>query len=116
MTDKIKPAQATLNALRDGQAMNELAQAIHDATCAVRDFNKPAKVTLTIEFAPLKGGTVGLLELPIIATAEIATKLPKPEADQTIFYVDKDGNPTRNAPEREPDLGLQLHHNQGSDA
>lgn len=105
---QIKPAQATLNALRDGQIMNELAQAIHDATCAMTDHNKPATVTLTMTFEPMKGVTAGLRETPLIVRAEVTTKLPKPEAPTTLFYKDEDGNPTQQAPARQPALGLTV--------
>jgi hypothetical protein len=105
----IKPAQATLNALNDGHTMNELAQAIHDATSAVRDMNKAAEVVLTIRFEPLKGVSAGLRESPIVAEAEVKMKLPKPDLPQTLFYIDSEGNPTRNAPERQPELGLTVH-------
>lgn len=112
---QIKPAQVTLNALRDGQTMNELAQAIHDATCAMREHNKPASVTLTISFEPMKGISSGLKEAPINVRAEVTTKLPKTEPPTTIMYLDEDNNPTRNAPERQPGLGLTVASNQGSD-
>lgn len=88
--------------------MNELAQAFHDATVSVRDFNKPAKVTLEITFEPMKGLDQGLKEAPILAIAEVTTKLPKAPLPQTLFYVDDDGNPTRSTPERQPDLGLTV--------
>lgn len=101
MPVKIKPAQATLNELRDGQVMLELAQAIHDAAGAARDMRKPATVTLTLTFETLKTGTQGLKEAPMIARAEVATKLPKAEAPTTLFYMDEDDNPTRHAPARE---------------
>lgn len=105
---QIRPAQVTLNALNGGATMTELAQAIHDATGAVRGQNKPATVTLTISFEPMKGVAAGLKEAPLLARAEIATKLPKPELPTTLFYVDDDGNPTQQAPARQPALGLSI--------
>ncbi len=105
---QIKPAQVTLNALRDGQVMNELAAAIHEATCAVRDHNKPAEITLVVRLKPLKGVSTHLMEAPIVAEAEITTKLPKPELPTTLFYIDGDGNPTQQAPERQQGLGLSV--------
>lgn len=92
---QIKPAQATLSALRDGQVMNELAQAFHDAATAVKNFGKPAKVTLEITVAPIKGTSQHLAEQPIVMVAEVLTKLPKEESPSTIFFVDVDGNPSR---------------------
>lgn len=106
--EKILPAQVTLNALRDGHVMNELAQAIHDATCAVRDMNKPAEVTLKITFRPIKGVEQGLRESPISLVSEVDVKLPKPELPTTLFYVDESGNPSRNPGMRQPELGLSV--------
>lgn len=110
---QIKPAQITLNALRDGQIMNELAAAIHEATCAVRDHNKPAEITLTIRLKPLKGVSAGLKESPIAAEAEVSTKLPKPDLPTTLFYIDGEGNPTQSAPGRQSGLGLTVAQHTG---
>jgi hypothetical protein len=110
---KITPAQATLNALRGGLTMNELAQAIHDATVAVRQFGKPAEVSLTIRIEPPKGISGGLAESPIFMRAEVEKKLPKLELPITLFYIDDDGNPTQAAPQRQAALGLSIASNQG---
>jgi hypothetical protein len=98
---KIKSAQATLNELRDGQVMNELAAAIHEATKAVKEHGKAATVTLDITVKPFQ--TKGLAESPITVLAEVSSKLPKPEVPSTLFYIDGDGNPTRQ-PTRQNDL------------
>lgn len=105
---QIKPAQITLNALREGQVMNELAQAIHDATCAVRDMGKAADVTLSISFQPIKGVAQGLADSPIGVVAEVNTKLPKPALPSTLFYIDESGNPTRQPNHPQPDLNLSI--------
>lgn len=105
---RIIPAQVTLNSLRDGQVMNELAQAIHDATKGVRDLNQAAKVTLTLDLMPIKGIDQGLREPPINVVAEVIVKLPKPPLPSTLFYVDENGNPTRTPTARQPDLGLTI--------
>lgn len=105
---KILPAQVTLNALRDGHVMNELAQAIHEATCAVRDMGKSAEVHLSITFQPIKGVEQGLREAPISLISEVSIKLPKPPQPTTLFYVDVEGNPTRNPAQRQPELGLSV--------
>lgn len=106
---KITPAQVTLNALRDGQVMNELAQAIHDATNAMLHHQKQATVTLTLTFDPMKGVvSAGLREAPLIVRAKVTTKLPEAEAPTTLFYADEDGNPTQQAPQRQAGLGLTV--------
>jgi hypothetical protein len=106
MNHGIKPAQATLNELRDGQVMIELATAIHEATAATLEFGKEARVTLTITLKPL---TEKNLSEPVIsAIAEVTTKLPKAEPASTLFFVDQDSNPSR-SPTRQTELtGLAI--------
>lgn len=105
---KIIPAQVTLNALRDGQVMNELAQAIHDATAAMLHHGKAATVTLALSIEPVKGVSAGLRESPFVIRAKVVSKLPEAEPPTTIFYADEDCNPTQNAPARQPTLGLSV--------
>lgn len=102
----IRPAQAILNELQDGLSLKQLAQAFHDAIAAVREHGKPATVTLLITVGTLEGQH-HLIEPPIIMTAEVSTKLPKAKAPATIFFVDQDGNATRNQT-RQQDLGLTV--------
>lgn len=102
---KITPAQVTLNALRDGQVMNELAQHIHDAVVAVEEHHKGASVTLTMEFKPL--GTKGVSDAFEII-GEVTSKLPKPPTPSTLFFSDEDGNPSRTRRNQEELPGVTL--------
>lgn len=105
---QVTPAQATLNALSEGQIMAELAQSIHDAVAAVNAHNKPASVTLTIAIAPMKKDG-RLADAPLLISGEIGSKLPRPDPAQTLFYTDDNGNPTRTRT-RQPDLPLSIAH------
>lgn len=88
----IRPALETLSELDAGNFMDKLAVAIHDATSGVTTMGKKSTISITIEVAPMtKAHTV---EPVITMTAEIVTKLPKPDAYQALFYVDGEGNPT----------------------
>jgi hypothetical protein len=88
----IRPAQATLNELRDGQVMVELAQGIHDAIGAAQYHRKEAKVVLTITFAPM--GTQGVSNaVEVIGCVD--TKLPKIAPPSTLMFLDLEGNPSR---------------------
>ncbi len=93
---KVRPAQAILNEISDGKALEELALAFHDAIAAVREFGKPASVTLAIKIDTLGADQHKLVEPPVIFTHEVATKLPKAPPPATVFFVDADGNATRN--------------------
>lgn len=88
----IKPALETLRELDEGNHLDKLAVAFHDATSGVTALGKSSKVTVVYDFAPLS--KQGLAEPVITVEAEITTKLPKPDANKALFYVDVDGNPT----------------------
>lgn len=103
-----RSATSILTEIRDGAAVNELSEAIHEAVQAVKQHGKPAKVTLDVTIAPLRKGTEHLVDAPMGFTAEVSSKLPKPDPDVSIFFVDGDGNPTRNQPERQTSLGLSV--------
>ena len=105
MNSTIRPALETLRELDGGMLLDKLAIAIHDATSAVQHLGKNAKIIVTIEVSPL---TKQQLKEPVISMeAEVATKLPKPEGDKSIFYIDNDGNPTTTR-QRQPELGLSV--------
>lgn len=103
---QITPAQTTLAALGDGQVMKDLATSIHDAIAAVGERGKPATVTLVITTAPMKS-EARVVEAPLFFSGEVSAKLPKPEPQQHLFYVDDDGNPSRQ-PARQTGLPLSI--------
>lgn len=103
----VKPAINTLSALRSGAVMDELAVAIHDACGAVRDLGKAAEVTLTIKVKPYSSKGVKLVEPAYVFEADVATKLPKPDVDATLLFLDDDGNPTSNLT-KQKELGLSI--------
>lgn len=108
----IRPALETLRELNGGLFMDRLAVAIHDATSAVQHLEQKAKIIITIEIAPL---TKNKLKEPVIGMeADISSKLPKPEAEKDLFYIDGDGNPTTTS-QRQPELGLSVATGQGAE-
>jgi hypothetical protein len=103
----IRSAMTILPELRAGQVITELSAAVHDAIAAVSEHNKDAVVTLKITVAP--SSKEKLKEPVIIMRAEVESKLPKEVPDATIFFVDDEGNPTRNANARpQQDLGFTV--------
>lgn len=101
----VRPALDTLRELDNGQFLDKLAHAIHDATGAVRDLGRGAKITIALDFAPLT--KQNLTEPVITVEAEITKKLPKPDGHQALFYIDEGGNPTTQQ-QRQRDLGLTV--------
>lgn len=108
MTMKIRPAIDTLRALKDGVTIDRLAFEINSACNAVTQLGKPAEVTLKIRIRPYSGKGTKLKEPPILMDAEITTKLPKPDSEATIFFVDDDGNPVQTPPRKDPELDLHI--------
>lgn len=94
MPENIRSATNILTELRDGQVITELSGAIHDALSAVKEHNKGAKVILTIEIKPFNEAK--LVEPAITMTAEVSKTLPKEVPPSTIFFINDDGNPSRN--------------------
>jgi hypothetical protein len=102
----MRPAQATLNDLNNGQVMIALAEHIHEAIAAVKQFGKPAVISIDITVATMKDQH-NLVNPPVVISGEVSSKLPKAPPPLTLFFVDDDGNPTRNQT-REPELNLQI--------
>lgn len=103
----IRPAVAILNELRDGEALVELGQHLHDAIASVREHGKPATITVTITVGTLGENQHKLVTPPVIMSAKVKSKLYEPEPASTIFFVDQDGNATRNQT-RQQDLELKI--------
>lgn len=99
----IIPAIVTLNALRDGHVMNELTDALHEATMAVEAHGKPATVTLTITIKQI--GTQGVSDAMEVI-GEVGSKLPKPALPTTLFFVNGDGNLSRTREKQEQLPGI----------
>ena len=104
--NEIRSALNILPEIRKGIAVAELSQAIHDATEAVRLQGKAAVIRFEVTIQPYKG-MHKLIEPPIVISAETTTKLPKPEQEATLFFLDEDGNPTQNMQQRERELPLR---------
>lgn len=98
---KIRSSVAILNEIRDGAALEELGQAFHDCIANVREHGKPSTITVTITVGTLGENQHKLVTPPVIMTAKVKTKLYEPEPPSTIFFVDQDGNATRNQTRQE---------------
>lgn len=103
----IRPAQATLNEVRNGDLMTELAAAIHEAVGAVEEHQKKAVITVTIEIDMPKN-MKNLSDPYLVLTGEITSKLPKADSPQTLFSVDGEGNLTRNLQRAQDDLPFKI--------
>lgn len=95
-TDRqIKPFATTLQEIGSGVLAAHLAEQLQELTGAVVDTGKKGTLTLQITVAPLKAGNVKNL----VATAKTTLKTPA-EEPASVFFVDKDGNLTRDDPDQ----------------
>jgi hypothetical protein len=92
----IRSIMSILPELRQGQTITEISAALHDALASVAEHKKDAKVTVTFTVSPTS--KAHLKEAAIFIRADVDSKLPE-VTEETLFFVDGDGNPTRNAPE-----------------
>ena len=78
---------------RQGSALTELGQALRTVMDAALMTGKPGGITLKIAIAPTNSGAVEILE-------DIKVTMPKARKASTMFFVDKNGNLTRNNPDQ----------------
>lgn len=90
--------------------MDKLAVQIHDAVSAVHVLGKASKVTIVLDVSPLTKQT--LSEPAITIEATITTKLPQPDGNKALFFIDVDGNPTTRQ-QRQKSLELGVAEYQG---
>jgi len=106
MNNAIRPGIDTLRELRDGQVLDEFSMHLHDAVSAVQALGKPAEVSITIKVKPFSKTRV--MNPALAFEAEVTSKLPKPDREGDIFFVDDNGNPTRNQTRQSDLTGLKI--------
>jgi hypothetical protein len=104
----VRPAQATLNEIRGGDLLEEIALQIHEAVAAVNEHQKKAVLTIVLEIDMPKN-MKNLSDPYLVMTGECTSKLPRADTAQTLFKVDDDGNLTRNLQRAQTDLPLSIH-------
>lgn len=89
----VRPFAEVLMQQARGRTHDDLSQSLHQLIAAVQETGKGGKLQLTIDVKPLKGDTNTLA-----VTASTACKLPQVDQPSSIFFVDGEGNLTRNDP------------------
>lgn len=89
----IRPFADVLLDLNAGRTHNELSEALHELTQAVKDTGRKGTLTLTIQVAQMKntGGT-------LVVSDRVAVKKPQADRVDSIFFTDSDGNLSRKDP------------------
>lgn len=100
-----RSATAILAEIRNGELVIEMSEALAQALQSVQEVGKDATVNVKITISQLT--KVKLTEPAIGYKAEVTTKLAKPDVAETIFFVDKNGDPTR-TPSKQGTIDLQV--------
>lgn len=90
---QIRPFSEVLLQQARGRTHDDLSIGLHKLIAAVQDTGKAGKLQLTIDVRPLKGDTNTLQ-----VVAAVTSKVPQVDQPASIFFVDDDGNLTRNDP------------------
>ena len=86
-----KPFAEVLTEFRRGQLHAEASRALHDLIDDVVRHEKAGSLTLTV-----KVKHVGDMQIEMVC--DLATKPPKATPPAAMFFVDRQGNPTRHDP------------------
>ncbi|MGW5514645.1 hypothetical protein [Nocardia africana] len=97
-----RPFADFVRELRGGAVHDELTEALHNLIAAVESTRKKGKVTFSIELAYEKG-TQTLAVKDVVVAA-----IPKPDRAKTLWFVDREGNLTRNDPNQLQFSGIKI--------
>jgi len=78
-----------------GEAHEAISEEFHQLLAAVNEHGKKGSLTVTLTVEPPKGGMDGA---PVAISIDSVLKAPKATAPPSIYFVDGNGNATRNDP------------------
>lgn len=78
-----------------GEAHEQTSAEFHQLLAAVNEHGKKGSLVITVAVEPPKGGIDGA---PVAISIDSVLKAPKASAPPSIYFVDGDGNATRNDP------------------
>lgn len=78
-----------------GRANEEISDEFHQLLAAVNEHGKKGSLSITVTVEPPKGHIDGA---PVAISIDSVLKAPKASAPPSIYFVDDDGNATRNDP------------------
>lgn len=78
-----------------GRANEEISGEFHALLAAVNEHGKKGQLTIKVTVEPPKGHIDGA---PVAISIDSELKAPKASAPPSIYFVDDDGNATRNDP------------------
>lgn len=90
----IRPFAAFLRELQKGRVHEELSTQLHDLVAAVQDTGKSGTLTLTLKVEKQKNTDM------LLIGDDVKTKLPQFDRASSLWFVDGDGNVSRDNPDQ----------------
>jgi hypothetical protein len=78
-----------------GRSNEEISDEFHQLLAAVNEHGKKGSLTITIAVEPPKGHVDGA---PVVISIDSVLKAPKASTPPSLYFVDDDGNASRNDP------------------
>lgn len=100
---QVRPFAAFLQEQRGGLTHSELSDALAEVTAAVLETGKAGSVTVTLKIKPAGKGDASM----VFVTDTVATKVPRADRAETLFFADSAGNLARKDP-RQTELPLRV--------
>lgn len=95
-TDKnepiVRPFAAVLQELDKGRVHTELSEKLHELIAAAQGTGKGGQIVFTVAVTP--DPKTDMLRF----ATKVAAKMPAAQRAESLFFVDRDGNPTRQDP------------------
>lgn len=88
----VRPITDFLNEIRRGAVVEEASRLLHELIAAVKHTGKAGRLTLTFDVSEQKNTQM------LLVKDAVAAKIPKLERPHTLWFVDDNGNPTRQDP------------------
>lgn len=96
----IRPFAEVLRFLGRGRAQHRIAEKFHALNRAVLDTGKAGKLTITLTVKRSETGD------GLVTDVAIRSTLPEHDLPAAVYWLDRDGNPTRDDPDQLPLGGL----------
>jgi len=88
----VRPFAAVLQELDKGRVHSELSEKLHELIAAAQNTGKAGQITFTVAVTP--DPKTDMLRF----ATKVAAKMPAAQRAESLFFVDRDGNPTRQDP------------------
>lgn len=89
---RVRPFAEWVREVAHGELHDEIGQTLVEVVHAVSVYRKPGKVTVTFDIKPLGDGQ----KVEVVGACD--AKLPKPDREGSLFFLDRDSNMIRQDP------------------